>query len=95
MYNLIFLLLVLSTNFAYSCGHHRGEQDIELNSNIITFLSEVNKYQQRILLCLDDAVVEYLDSKPSFDIYDLDEEELPLYNTPTGTPRLKKKKLVQ
>lgn len=95
MYNLIFLLLVLSTNLAYSCGHHRGEQDIELNSNIIKFLSEVNKYQNRVLCDFDDAVEDYLEMKIMLDIYDLDEEELPLYNTPTGTPRPKKKKPVQ
>lgn len=86
MHNLIHLILLVLSTSLFSCGHHRGEQDIELDKNIINFLCEVKKYQNRILTDLTDAIPDYLEFKPVANILYSDEEELPLYNTPSETP---------
>ncbi len=54
MANLIPLSLIILSTYSFASGHHRGEQDIELSSPIMNFLSQMkNKDESNIIDGID------------------------------------------
>lgn len=87
MYNFLFTLLVLTTTSCYSCGHHRGEQDIELNSEIMTYLSDMKSTRERALSDASfDDIEELTFDTETLKLETIVEVEIPLYNTPLDSP---------
>lgn len=87
MYNFLFSLLILTTVSCYSCGHHRGEQDIELNSDIINFLSEVKSIRERALSDSSLSDIEELKfDTDNLKLENIVEDEIQLFNTPLESP---------
>jgi hypothetical protein len=89
MANLITLSLIIFSTYVFASGHHRGEQDIELSSPIMNFLSEIKKNEKIILVDDSDIDAGIMRLKPviihvEIDIHEKNESKH--YNTPIESP---------